>query len=246
LGAKIFINLVAILAATGISVVSILRDKITNQQYRQITVVGRGTVSYQPDMATVLLGVQVDKSAKPEEALGVLNRKITAIKAGLMKLGIKDEAIDTRNYVLNQQYDYVNGIQQPAGYSANQQLAVKIDNLAVNKDLVNKVVAAASGAGANQISGVSFGVNNLEDLKQQARVLAIADAKNKAVNLSQTAGVSLTGIAGWYENMPVDMNGYVDGKGGMGGSGGIISPIISAGSNEVVMEIGLSYNIKDK
>lgn len=241
---KYTIILIAILAATGIVSVSILRDRIVNQQFRNVTALGQGKVSYTPDTATVLMGVQVDRTPKPEEALNNLNNKMAAVKKAVLALGIKEEDLNTANYSLSPQYDYKDGVQTAAGYSANQQLSVKVRDMNNNKDLVNKVVAAAGSAGANQINGISFSAANLEDLKQQARVKAIEDARTKAVGLAQAAGVRLDKITNWYENyQPIPYDSVADGKGGMGG-GAVAPGSISVGSNEVVMEVTLTYSLK--
>lgn len=237
------IALVGILCLAAIVTVSILRDRIVNQQLRVVTVMGRGKVSYQPDTATVALGVQVDKKAKPEEALSELNTKMQNIKLALAKLGLAETAIETKNYSLYTQYDYKDNVQAVSGFSANQQLAVKVSDLIKNKDLVNRIIVESSKAGANQIGGVAFETSRLEDYKQQARLKAIEDAKGKATALATAAGVSLGDITNWYENIVQgDNQPMMDGKGG--GGTPIPAATVSDVSNEVIMEIGLSYNLE--
>jgi uncharacterized protein YggE len=106
------------------------------------------------------------------------------------------------------------------------------------------VIAAASKAGANQVNNLVFDASNLNDLKQAARIKAIQDAQEKSVELAATAGVKLKSIASWYENMVTPVPMYMDyAKGGMGG-GAISDPQTPSGSREVVIEIGVNYNIK--
>ena len=238
--------LVAVVAITGVVAVSILRDRIVNQQFKVVTVTGHGKVDYQPDRATVSMGVQVDKKAKAEEALNELNAKIGAIRQVLMRLGVKVADINTKNYSLYTQYDYKDNVQVVSGYSANQQLEVKINNLKDSKDLLNKVIVEAGKAGANQINGVAFDTTKLEEYKQEARVKAIEDAKDKAVKLAAVAGVELGAITNWYENQSPDDTGgpIMDSKLGMGGGGASASPSISSSGNQIIVEIGISYNIK--
>jgi hypothetical protein len=225
---------------------AILRDRLTNQQYRQVTVTGQGRITYQPDQATINLGVQVDKTPKAEDALNQLNAKVLSITNAIKALGITDADIKTNNYSLYTQYDFRDNVSVVSGYNANQQLAIKVKSLNTNKDLLAKVIAEATKAGANQVNGVNFEASNLEDLKQQARVLAIKDAEKKGVDLAKAAGVRLCKISGWYENFlsgpnPVPMMDYA--KGGMGG-GTAATPQINAADNELIMEIGMTYNIK--
>jgi uncharacterized protein YggE len=265
------VAIIAILMLGAIVIVAILRDRIVNNQFRQITVMGEGKVSYQPDTATVNLGVQIDKVAKADDALNQLNAKMAKVIAAVKALGIADEDIVTENYSLVPQYDYgpitpmsysseaVGAVATPAigggggsasvlkiiNYSANQQLDVKVKDLKNNQNLLNKVIGEATKAGVNQILGITFEASNLEDLKQQARVKAIGDAKGKAVALATAAGVQLKDITGWYENF-VKGGGYGEASAlGVGGAGGgAPMPQVTVGGNEVVVDIGVTYNIK--
>lgn len=243
-------HLVAIIAILVIGTIvsfAILRDRIVNQQYRQVTVTGQGRIVYQPDQATINLGVQIDKTAKAEDALNQLNTKILAISEAVKKLGITEADIKTSNYSLYTQYDFKDNISVVSGYNANQQLAIKVKNLNTNKDLVTKVIAEATKAGANQVNGVVFDASNLEDLKQQARVIALKDAEKKGLDLARTARVRLDKISGWYENFISGQGNVMDyGKGGM--NAGAINtgstPQINTADNELVMEMGITYYIR--
>jgi uncharacterized protein YggE len=245
-GAKVAIIIVAILAATGVAVVSILRDRIVSQQFRQVTVVGQGRVAYQPDTAILNLGVQIDKATTSEEALNKLNEKITKIVAAVKAENIPDSNVTTLNYSLYPQYDYKDNISQVTGYNANQQVTVKIDAYDQDRDHLNRVISAAAKAGVNQVNSLMFDYSKMNDLKQMARLKAIADAREKGIYMASAAGVELKDIAGWYENMvinPNTYNSYNQGGGGMGG-GGYVSPQTPVGSQEVVMEVSLTYNLK--
>ena len=244
----VWVKIIAILALCSIIIIAILRDKIVNNQYRSITALGQGRVSYVPDIATVNLGVQVDKAAKADEALAQLNDRIAKVLTVVKALGVADENIITKNYSLVPQYDYKDNVSTIGGYNANQQLSIKIKDLKNNQDLLNKVVAEATKAGANQVLGIAFEASNIDEIKQEAKVKAIADAKGKATSLAKAAGVDLKDITGWYENFL--KGGYYGdvstdmGKGGYGG-GGATPQITTSGDNEVLVEIGVTYNIED-
>jgi uncharacterized protein YggE len=165
-------------------------------------------------------------------------------------MGVAPEDIQTQNYSLYPEYDYNNGITSstPTGYSANQQIIVKVKDVDKQPDKVSRVIAEASKAGANQVLGVSFDVSNLEDLKQQARLKAIADAQDKAGKLATAAKVRLGDVIGWWDNVvqvPGLQTQYYD-KGGVGGAGmgnGTIA-VLPNGSQEVIMEVNLNYQVK--
>ena len=238
---RLILPIIGLILLTGIIVVSIIRDRIVSQQFRQVTINGQGKVTYAPDLALVNLGVQIDKVVKPEEALNQLNTKMESIIKALKDIGISEENIQTQNYSLYPQYDYKDNVSTVSGYSANEQLVVKVVDYNKNPEKLSQVIAAASKAGANQVNGLFFEASNINDLKQEARIKAIEDARNKSQVLAETAGVKLKKVVGWWENFiqPTPYYSY-DGKGGAAGVG----PQIPAGDREVIVEIGVTYNLK--
>jgi len=241
------IILVGLVLLSAIVITAILRDRIVNQQFKNVTVTGQGKVSFTPDLAIVTLGVQIDKVAKPEEALSQLNTKVEGIIKAVKAVGIAPENIQTQNYSLYPQYDYKDNISTVSGYNANEQLVIKVANYDQDPNRLNRVIAESSKAGANQVNNLSFDSSNMNDLKQQARIKAIEDARAKSASLAATAGVELEDITGWYENLinPSPIYSTIDyGKGGLGGAGAVSSPQTPAGDREVIIEIGVTYNIK--
>ncbi|MEI6288504.1 MAG: SIMPL domain-containing protein [bacterium] len=248
-GGKIILGILVLLCITAVAIVSIIRDRIVNIQQNQISVIGHVKVPYQPDIANVVLGVQVDKVAKAEDALNQLNEKVNKIIIAIKATGVADADIQTQNYSLTSQYDYINNVSVLGGYSANQQLTIKIRDIGVDNNKVSQVISKATTAGANQVNGVSFDVSNLQDLKQQARLLAIADARKKSEVIASALGVRLKEVAGWWENIiqSPDTNQsypYADGKGGMGGGASSAVPTIPSGGQEIITEVNINYIIK--
>lgn len=242
---KFILILIGILVLGGVIVVSILRDRIVNQNMNQITVMGQAKVAYQPDIAMVNLGVQIDKADKAENALSQLNEKVIKIITAIKAVGIVDADIQTQNYSLYPQYDYQDNVSRVSGYNANQQLVIKVRGIDKNTQLVNKVIADASKAGANQINGITFDVSNVDELKQQARLKAIADARVKSADLAAAAGVTLKEVTGWYENMLQTPSAYdASYYGGKGGASAGATPQVTVGNQEIIVEIGLNYKVR--
>jgi uncharacterized protein YggE len=76
----------------------------------------------------------------------------------------------------------------PAGfYSATNNVEVTIRNL----NLAGKVLSAATNAGANQLYGVRFEIEDASPLQAEARKKAVEDAHARAERLAQLAGVKL-------------------------------------------------------
>lgn len=243
---KTIIALIAVLLLGAVIIVSILRDRIVNRDNWQISITGQGKVSYQPDTANISVGVTVDNIEKAEDALNQLNDKMKKIYEAVEKLGVGKENIQTQNYTLSPHYASPAEFSDTSdmkitGYDANQIIVVKARGIKDNNEIVSKIISSASKAGANQINGISFESADLNNLKQEARIKAITDARSKAKNTAGALGVRLGKIVGWWENyLPAEGRMYYgDAMGGYGGGGG--APIVPSGAYEVIMEVNISY-----
>lgn len=239
-----WVLILAMILVAGILVLSLLRDRIINHPQWTVSVTGRGTIEYQPDEATVNLGVQVDRVARADTALNQLNTKVEKVIEAIDSLGVDKKDITTLAYSLYPQYDYIDGRQTLAGYNASQQIKVKVNDIKSNGDLLGEIISESTKAGVNQINSISFDVSEAEKFKDQARLEALADARSKANIMASAAGVKLDKVVGWWENYisqpGVDNLYYGEGKGG----GGIMTGDVPAGTQEIIVEINLSYLIK--
>jgi uncharacterized protein len=151
-----------------------------------ITVLGTGTVTLTPDTATVIVGVSQRAStaaAAQSEAANAMTAILTAVK----KHGIPNSDLATVDVGLSPVYDYSGDTQKLVGFQANQSLQVTVTNLADTGSIIDDAVAA----GANSVQGISFSVNDPTAATAQARAAAVADAKTRAKELAQAAGVTL-------------------------------------------------------
>ena len=235
-------KLLGLIFVFAIIMVALFRDVFVNKPYWQINVAGRGEIEYTADQANIVLGVQVDKARTAAAALATLNESMGEAIDAVKALGIPEEKIRTENYNLYTQYDYVDGISRVGGYNANQSLRVTVDGIKENRDKVSQVIAAAAKAGVNQINQVSFEPENIEELREEARMLAIKDAREKADDMADALGVKLGKLVGWWENLyPAEQAYYNDMAYGKGGGG---MPNLPAGQDKITVEINLNYLIK--
>lgn len=243
---KFILILIGMLLLTGVIIVSIVRERIMDNPHNQISVKGQGKVQYKSDIAVITLGVQIDKAETAESALNEMNNKMNNVISELKKFGVKEENIQTQNYSVETTYDEIDGISKPAGYNANQKVTIKAEGIDKDQNLASNIISIASKAGANQIVGIKFDVSSLNELKQKARIKAIADAKLKSKTIAETTGVKLKKIVGLYENITQSPDSYWNASydyGGMGG-GASAGPQIPSGTQEIIMEIELNYEIK--
>ena len=242
---KAILTLLGMILLAGVVVVAILQQRIINDPQWTVSVTGQGRVKYVPDTTNVTMGVRIDRAETGEEALTRLNKTMEGIFSAIQTIGIPKDDITTQNYTLYPEYDYLEGKSELAGYSANQSITVKVRNVTEESDVVSKVIEEASKAGANQIQGVSFETSRIDELKDQARLAAIADARSKSEIMSSALGVRLGKVVGWWENV---LNGpdmppmyYGEAAYGKGGGG---SPQTPAGTQEIVTEVNINYRIK--
>ncbi|MDO8505239.1 MAG: SIMPL domain-containing protein [bacterium] len=206
-----------------------------------ITIAGEGKVTAIPDIATVEVGVVTEKSdvlAAQKENTSKVNELLKKVK----DLKIEDKDIQTTNYQINPQYDYQSGRQTLRGYSITQSVKIKIRDLGK----IGVLLSSVGEAGANQVSGVSFTIDEPEVLRQQAREKALDNAREKAKSLADHADVKLGKIVSFSESgggmPPTPYYARAEAL-GMGGDMAMKSPDIQAGSLEVIVSVNVSYEI---
>jgi uncharacterized protein YggE len=163
---------------------------------RTIAMSGHGAVKAAPDTATLTAGVTV-QAATATAALAADNTRMQAVIAVLKKAGIADKAIQTARFSVAPQYAYASGqVPKLTGYQATNQVSVRLDDIGK----VGVLLDALVGAGANQESSINFSIAHPEPLLADARVQAVADARERAQTYAKAAGVSLGPILSISEN----------------------------------------------
>lgn len=161
-----------------------------------ISVTGEGVVKITPDQVVVNIRVEHEgKTAKEVKSLvdGSVDRIIKFCR-DKMKLSSKD--IVTEYINLNKNYDYNRKIYH---YNSNQSLSVMLKDLTKYEMLLEGLM----DAGVNRIDGVHFKASNMEKYQQEARILAMKDAKNKATELTNAIGQTIgkaTKISEYQQN----------------------------------------------
>ena len=205
-----------------------------------IAISGEGKVTAIPDIATIDVGLMTEKSDVKNAQLENTT-KMNRLIANLKNLGVDSKDIQTSYYNIYPQYDWPNGKQILRGYQVSQGVTVKIRNL----DKIGDILAAAGEGGANQVSGLSFDIDDPEVLRQEARVKALENAKEKAEALARVAGIGLGKIVSFSEYASTPYSAYksMDAL-GIGGGGAVPSPTVEAGSMDIVIDVTVSYEIK--
>ena len=152
-----------------------------------LIVSGVGTASGTPDVARLDVGVE-SRAQTAQAAADATNKKQAAIIAALKAKGIEAKDLQTTNYNLFvERSNNPNEANTVTAYRASTTLRATVRQI----DQVGAVLDAAVGAGANQVFGITFGLNDSEPLLAQAREKAILNARAKADAMAKTAGIKL-------------------------------------------------------
>ena len=244
---KIMMTIIGILLVYSVFYVgTLIRNNVKKYEFigkadrmeRTITVAGFGKINGNNDIAVTTMGYSnTNKDVAKAQAD---NKKVMdQVYAELKKLGIADKDLQS-SYSIYPDYNYTQDKgQELIGYRVSNSLSIKIRDLSKISD----VLSLAGKYGATEVSGLSFTIDEPENLKSQARDKALADAKVKAAHLANSLGMRLGGIVSYneYEGgidlyQPKMMYAEV---GGMGGG----PAAISGGSKDVMMNVNVTYEV---
>ncbi len=216
-----------------------------------IAVSGYGEAFAVPDIATFSFSVVSDKTTVAD-AQADATAKANATTKYLTDAGIDKKDIQTSNYSVNPQYDYVQvactngycpgGRQVLRGYEVRQTTTVKVRDTQKAGDLL----AGVGTKGATEVSGLQFTFDDPNKMQNDARAKAIADAKQKADELAKELGVTIVRVVSFTENSG---GGYptpyaLDAQMGKSAGTAAVAPEISVGQNKVQSNVSVTYEIK--
>lgn len=216
-------------------------DVTTRQSSGELAVIGEGKVDVVPDTASVDLGIVVNGADTVEAAQNEMNTINNAIVAAVTGLGVEKDGIKTSNYSIYPNYDYQNNPNGDLiGYNGNATVTVKVKDTS----LLPQVITAATGAGANQVMGTSYSVDNPEVYREQARDKAIENAKEQAKKLAGELGIRLGKVVNMVEStnnqgpiLPMYERSYADGLGG-----NAVTPDLQPGSQNITSTVTLYFD----
>jgi uncharacterized protein YggE len=177
------------LAATSLPAAAIAQTSVTIAETAPVVTLNvTETVEAAPDQAVVGTGVQT-RAPTATQAMRDNAAKMDRLIATLAKAGIPKKDIQTSGINLSAQYDYSNRDGQPAGprfigYEASNQLTIKLHDVKKVGPLLDTLV----DAGATNVNGPSFSIENPAPMLAQARAAALKSAKAQADFYAQAAG----------------------------------------------------------
>ena len=166
-----------------------------------------GETKAAPDMATITLGVMTE-APTAAQAMQANAERMSQVTAALRKAGIAEKDIQTSNLNLNPQYRHQeNEAPQVVGYQASNNVTVTVHDLT----RLGRAVDATVAAGANQVYGISFGLDDSSAAENAAREEAVKALAAKAELYARLTGhrvarlVTLSEGGGSYQRPPMPM-----------------------------------------
>lgn len=140
-----------------------------------------------PDVAQIGAGVST-RAPTAQEAVRLNSDAMDRVIKRLRDLGIDRKDIQTSNFNLSPNYDYnrQTGEQTFVGYSVNNQVNVKLRDMKRTGEVLDALVEA----GANNIYGPNFMLEDDAEAKQTARGTAFKRARMMAEQYASMAGYS--------------------------------------------------------
>jgi uncharacterized protein len=153
-----------------------------------ITVVGKGRVTATPDRVSFTAGVQT-QAPTVEAAVNQNNQLMERVIAALKAAGVPDADLRTTGFGVHPQYDHRPDGRRPeiVGFQVMNNVHVSRSDAAA----ASRLLTVALGAGANQVSGLSFSYRDRAAAEGEGLQAALTNARAKAALLAQSAGRTL-------------------------------------------------------
>lgn len=151
-----------------------------------VTASGAGTTQAAPDTAEMSFGVTTT-SPNAKSALDEASKGAEQIASAVKKQGIADKDIQTQDVSVYPQTVDQDGKQVITGYQASLNVRVNVRDISK----LGEVISAANAAGANNISGPTFTIDDPAPARAEAFDEAVADARKSAEAMARAAGKSV-------------------------------------------------------
>jgi uncharacterized protein YggE len=177
------------------------------QTPNSVQATGSATRNVKPDMAVLHIGVVTQAStaaAAADQNAATTDAVIKALQGVLGSTG----TIETLYYSINPRYTSSGGQQTLTGYTVNHTLKVTTND--VNR--VGRLIDAGNGAGANNVSGPFYGLQNPDPEVQQALAAAAKEALAHAAAIASGLGAKTGAVISAQEGSVV--RPFVDGREG--------------------------------
>ena len=215
-----------------------------------IRVSGTGTVSVEPDVAILQVGVEVF-AGKVSTARSEASKAMDSVVSVLKKEGVEEKDIQTTRFNIYPRYDYeevtINGkrigTQVLTGYTVNNTVKAKIYEI----DKVGEIIDKGADAGGDyaRINGVDFTVDDPTPYQTEIRKMAVEDAVGKAQEYALLTNVELGPVIELHEMNSGSVHSPYEADYGMRMMAAAPpTTSISAGQLEITLTVNTLFAIK--
>ena len=206
-----------------------------------IIVSAEGKVVAIPDVAAfsfTVVSIGQDPVALQSENIQKMNGAIEFVKSQ----AVDEKDIKTTQFNLFPRYEYDEKRRQSfiAGYELRQSVQVKIRDLSK----ISPILGGLPNAGINEIGQLQFDMDNPEFYLNQAREQAFGKARAKAEAMASQNNVKIKRVVGFAESPNFVSPVYYAKAEAMGGPLSAPQPTIEAGSQEVSVNVNVTYEIR--
>lgn len=207
---------------------------------------GRGAVRVPPDMASAVIGIEVERPTLAE-AQQEATTQATAIIDAIKAAGVAEEDIRTTTFnvrvVRERDREEERGQRgEVRGFQVSNAVEVTVRAI----DTLGQLLDDAIAAGANEVRQIAFSLSDPAEAAAQAQTRAVEDARAKADGLAAATGMTVSRVVSISEifspspaaPLMVSANG---GTAIADASGGDVP--IAIGADEIVVEIEVTYEL---
>lgn len=188
---------VTIIAALSLIATPLVSASEADPPLRTINTQGTGIVTVEPDMATFSVGMEA-RNEELKVAQDEVTDEANAITAMLIGSGLEEKDIRTSSYKVTpvNKYDRNGNFVEIEHYVVSMSISITVHDI----ELVGTLLDQSVALGADYVSSISFSVSNPDPYIQEARKLAIADARLKAEDYALGSDSTITGLFSLYES----------------------------------------------
>ena len=221
----------------------------------QINVSGSAEIKVVPDEIRLSVAVE-SRNAALDAARLDNDTKIAAALAFLKQADVPDRDVKTDFISVRPDYDATRSRVTPVAYIVRKSIEVRLTNTVAFQAVVTGLLTA----GVNFIENVDFRTTQLRQHRDQARLLAVRAAKEKAKALTDELGVKLgrpynvnatdnssyLGSSGRYLNSSIGANNFVQNVSVSSGGGASdnASDAFAVGQISVTATVNISFLIE--
>ena len=161
-----------------------------DSQQAGIWVTGQGETMAAPDIAVLRVGIEAQEATVAEAQVEAVEAMDGVMKS-LIDSGVAEKDIQTQYFNIRQvtRWDDVKSENIVIGYQVTNMVSAKIRDI----DKAGTIIDAVAAAGGDfiRIDSIDFSIDDPRGYYDEARQEAVADARARAEQLADLAGVSL-------------------------------------------------------